>query len=185
MPILGVLFYFSKTPKYVSSEIAYAKLVSLFILTIILPILVYFLLRTIGKTQSIYLKTTKERVFPLVINLGILFLVILRVLPSNQIIELYYFFIGIFISTIVSLVLVLFKFKASLHMMGIASVFMFAIGFSLHFNKNINGSLALFALITGAIASSRLHLKAHTGVELVFGFCIGFIPQLIMLGYWL
>jgi len=37
----------------------------------------------------------------------------------------------------------------------------------------------------GAIATSRLHLKAHTYKELILGVFIGFIPQLILVSYWL
>jgi len=185
MPLLGVVFYFSKSPRYFAEEVIEAKIISLTILTIVLPILLYFLLKTIGKTKSIYLKTTKERIIPLSLNIVICFLIIYRVLPSNQIIELYYFFLGVLLSTIVCLVLAILKFKASIHMIAIAGVLMFAIGISLHFGKNLNGSLALFCLIAGAIATSRLHLKAHTNVELVFGFCIGLFPQLLLLKYWL
>lgn len=184
MPILGVVFYFSKTPRYIPTEIAYAKLVSLFILTILLPILIYYLLKTLGKTDSIYLTTAKERVLPLALNLVIIGLILCRVVPYNQIIELYYFFLAIFISTLASLILAMFKFKASLHMMAIGGIIMFALGFSIHFSKNINGSLALFILIAGAIATSRLHLKAHTGIELLIGFCVGLVPQLLVFNYW-
>lgn len=185
MPLLGVIFYFSKSPRYIPLEVMQAKIISLTILTIILPILLYFLLKTIGKTDSIYLKTTKERIIPLSLNIIICVLIILRVLPSYQIIELYFFFIGILISTIICLVLAILNFKASIHMIGISGVLMFAIAISLHFGKNLNGSLALFCLIAGAIATSRLHLKAHTNVELIFGFCIGLFPQLSILSYWL
>ena len=185
MPLLGVIFYFSKSPRFIPEEAKEAKIISLTILTIILPILLYFLLKTIGKTKSIYLKTTKERIIPLSLNIIICILIIIRVLPSNQIIELYYFFIGILMSSVICLVLALLKFKASIHMIAIAGVLMFAIGISIHFEKNFNGSLALFCLIAGAIATSRLHLKAHTNVELIFGFFIGFFPQLLVLNYWL
>ncbi|WP_055435963.1 hypothetical protein [Lacinutrix algicola] len=185
MPLLGVIFYFSKSPRYIPLEVIQAKIISLSILTIILPILLYFLLKTIGRTESIYLKTTKERIIPLSLNIIICVLIILRVLPSYQIIELYFFFIGILISTIICLVLAILNFKASIHMIGISGVLMFAIAISLHFGKNLNGSLALFFLIAGAIATSRLHLKAHTNVELIFGFCIGLFPQLSILSYWL
>ncbi|AEH00553.1 membrane protein [Lacinutrix sp. 5H-3-7-4] len=185
MPILGTVFYFSKSPRFLPAEIRNAKLISLSILTILLPILIYFLLKTLGKTYSIYLKSTKERIIPLFINSIILILIILRVVPSTQIIELYFFFIGILISTIVCLILAILKFKASIHMIAISGVFMFAVGLSLHFGKNLNGSLALFAIIAGAIATSRLHLKAHTPIELIFGFFIGFLPQLIIFQYWL
>lgn len=185
MPVLGVIFYFSKSPRFFPFEIIRAKVISLSILTILLPILVYYLLKTLGKTHSIYLKTTKERILPLAINCLILLLVLKRILPSNQIIELYYFFIGILISTIACLILAFLDIKASIHMIAITGVFMFAIALSLHFSININGSLALMALIIGAIATSRLHLKAHTSVELTIGLLVGIIPQLVMLQYWL
>ena len=185
MPLLGVIFYFSKSPRFIPRDVIEAKIISLTILTIILPILLYFLLKTIGKTKSIYLKTTKERIIPLLLNIIICILIVIRVLPSNQIIELYFFFIGILISNIVCLVLAMLKFKASIHMIAIAGIIMFALSISLHFGKNLNGSLALLFLIAGAIATSRLHLKAHTNVELIFGFCIGLFPQLLVLSYWI
>ena len=55
----------------------------------------------------------------------------------------------------------------------------------IHFKININGTIALMCIILGAIASSRLHLKAHSSIELIIGFFIGLIPQLILLNYWL
>mgnify|MGYP000496806317 CR=1 FL=1 len=56
IPILGVIFYFSKSPRYIPFEIIQAKLISIFILTVVLPILLYFLLKTLGKAKSIYLE---------------------------------------------------------------------------------------------------------------------------------
>ena len=38
---------------------------------------------------------------------------------------------------------------------------MFFIALSIHFSININGTLALLAIIIGTVATSRLHLKAH------------------------
>ena len=185
MPLLGVVFYFSKSPRYIPGEVIQAKLISLFILTILLPILLYYLLKTLGKTHSIYLRSTKERILPLALNCIIIFLILQRVITAHEIIELYYFFVGILISTLACFFLALLKFKASIHMIAIAGVFMFYIALSIHFSININGTLALMAIITGAIATSRLHLKAHDCKELIIGFCIGFIPQLILVNYWL
>ncbi|MFH6768460.1 hypothetical protein V8G56_06920 [Gaetbulibacter aquiaggeris] len=185
IPLLGVIFYFTKSPKYISLQIIQAKLISLFILTIVLPILLYFLLKTLGKAKSIYLETTKERIFPLIVNCIVVLLVLNRILTANQIIELYYFFVGILISTLACLFLVFMRFKASIHMTSIAGLFMFFIALSIHFSININGTLAIMFILTGAIATSRLHLKAHTGIELIIGFFVGFIPQLILLKYWL
>lgn len=185
MPLLGVIFYFSKSPRYLPMEIIQAKVVSLFILTILLPMLVYFLLKSIGKTKSIYLETTQERIIPLILNTVLILLILFKVLPSNEIIELYFFFLGILVSTLSCLMLAILKIKASIHMMAVAGVFMFFLALSIHFSININGSLALMALLIGAVATSRLHVKAHTFPELIIGVFLGFIPQLILVNYWL
>ncbi|WP_458627870.1 hypothetical protein [Winogradskyella sp. PC D3.3] len=185
MPLLGVLFYFSKTPRFIPQPIIYAKIFSICILTIVLPILLFFLLKTINKVNSIYLKSTKERLIPLFINSIIIALILIRVLRSDEIIELYYFFLGILISTLTCFILAIFKIKASIHMIGSCGFFMFAIALSMHYHININGTIALMAIIIGAIATSRLHLKAHTSQELLVGMFIGLLPQIILLNYWL
>lgn len=185
MPILGVIFYFSKSPRYIPIEIIYAKLVSLFILTVILPILLYFLLKTIGKVNSIYLKSTKERIIPLMLNFVVTLVIIKRILTPSQVAELYFFFVGILVSTLACLILAVLKFKASIHMIAVSGLLMFFIALSIHFSININGTLASMAIIVGAVATSRLHLKAHSFKELTVGFFLGVIPQLILVKYWL
>lgn len=185
IPLLGVLFYFSKSPRFIPEEIVKAKIISIFILTIILPVLLFFLLKTLGKVNSIYLKTTEERIYPLILNCLVILIVLQRIITLSQIIELYYFFIGVLISTMACLMLAIFKFKASIHMISITGLFMFFINLSIHFSINIIGTLALMSIITGAIATSRLHVKAHTYKELILGVFIGVIPQLILVSYWL
>lgn len=185
MPLLGVIFYFSKTPRFIPVPIVKAKLFSVSILTIALPILLFYLLKTIKKIDSFYLETTQERIIPLILNSAIIILVLNRVLTYNEIPELYYFFVGVLCSTITCLILAFLKFKASIHMIAAAGFFMFAVAIGVHFKININGTIALMCIILGAIASSRLHLKAHSSIELIIGFFIGLIPQLILLNYWL
>lgn len=185
MPLLGVLFYFSKSPRFIPEEIIQAKIISIFILTIILPILLFFLLKTLGKVNSMYLKSTEERIYPLILNCIVVLIVLQRIITPTQIIELYYFFLGILISTMACLMLAIFKFKASIHMIAISGLFMFFIVLSIHFSINIIGTLALMSIISGAVATSRLHVKAHTYLELVLGVFVGMIPQLILVSYWL
>ena len=185
MPIAGVIFYFSKSPRYIPMEVMSTKLISLFILTIVLPILMYFLLKSIGRVKSIYLESTEERILPLVLNFIVTLVIIKRILTPAQVVELYYFFVGILISTLACLILALFKFKASIHLIAVSGVLMFFIALSIHFSININGTLALMAIIVGAVATSRLHLKAHNYKELIIGFFLGVIPQLVLVNYWL
>ncbi len=185
MPLLGVVFYFSKTPRFIPEPIIKAKLFSVTILTVILPMLLYYLLKTLNKVDSVHLETTNERKLPLFLNICITFLIIIRVLPQNEIPELYFFFIGVLISTITCFALAIIKFKASIHMIAASGFFMFAVALAIHFKININGTIALMCIILGAIATSRLHLKAHTPTELFIGFFIGLIPQLVLLNYWI
>jgi len=185
MPLLGVVFYFSKTPRFIPEPIMKAKVFSITILTIILPILLFYLLKTLHKVDSFHLENVSERKIPLIINSVIVALILARVLPLNEIPELYFFFIGILISTVTCLALVFVKFKASIHMIASAGFFMFAVALAIHFKININGTIALMCVIIGAIATSRLHLKAHTAMELLVGFFVGLLPQLILLNYWM
>ncbi|MCA0131015.1 hypothetical protein [Winogradskyella alexanderae] len=185
MPLLGVLFYFSKTPRFIPDPIIKAKIFSVVILTIILPILLFFLLKTINKVETIYLKTTRERVVPLLINSIIIALIIIRVMTPSEIEELFYFFLGILFSNIICLILALSKIKASIHMIAASGFFMFAVGIGIHYQININGTIALMMIILGAIATSRLHLNAHTNQELITGIFTGLLPQLLLLNFWL
>ncbi len=70
-------------------------------------------------------------------------------------------------------------------MIAVSGVLMFFIALSIHFSINIIGEIALFFIIVGATATSRLHMNAHTTIELIIGFFVGLIPQLILLNYWL
>lgn len=185
MPLLGVLFYFSKTPRYIPEPVMKAKIFSVVILTIILPILLFFLLKTINKVETIYLKTTKERILPLLINSIIISLIILRVMRPSEIEELFYFFLGILLSNLICLILALYNMKASIHMIASSGFFMFAVGIGIHFQININGTIALMMIILGAIATSRLHLKAHNNQELITGVFTGLVPQMLMFNFWL
>ncbi|WP_246286253.1 hypothetical protein [Winogradskyella ludwigii] len=182
---MGVLFYFSKTPRFIPEPVRSAKIFSIVILTIILPILLYFLLKTINKVNSIYLRSTKERLIPLLVNSIIISLILIRVLAKDEIIELYYFFLGILFATVICFIMAVFKIKASIHMIAASGFFMFTVAISMHYQININGTIALMMIILGAIATSRLHLKAHTYQELLLGTLTGFTPQFVLMTYWL
>ena len=181
MPILGVLFYFSKSPRYLPTEIIQAKIFSVSILTIVLPVLLYFLLKITNRVESFDLQKTKERLIPLLLNAVITLLILFRVFTPNDIIELFYYFSASLISYLICFVLVLFNIKASIHMLAASGFLMFAVLLGITYKININGSIALMVIILGALATARLHLKAHTGPEIIIGTLVGMIPQGILL----
>lgn len=185
MPLLGVAIYFRVTPRFIIPEMMYSKLLVVFILTFLIPVLLFFLLKTLGVINSIHLKEVRERRLPLMLQCFLFIIVIKMVFEPYHYPELYYFFVATLISAICAFVLVLVKFKVSLHMIGIAGVTMFLIALSIHFKINTLVLISILFLVNGWVASSRLHTLSHTPVELIFGFLIGLVPQLILVNYWL
>ena len=185
IPLIGVRLYFGLTPRFIEPQIINAKTYAIIIITILIPLISYFLLKNLSLVKSINLKEVQERKFPLMIQTLLFLIIIKMVFSSYQSPEMYYFFVGVLFTTISALVLVLFNFKVSLHQMGVAGVTMFLIALSIHFNKNYLLEIGIFFLINGWVASSRLDTKSHTILELLTGFFIGVIPQIVMLNYWL
>ncbi|MDG2052951.1 MAG: hypothetical protein P8J69_04215 [Flavobacteriaceae bacterium] len=185
IPLIGARLYFGLTPRFIEPQIINVKTYAIIIITILIPLISYFLLKNLGLVKSINLKEVQERKFPLMIQTLLVLIIIKMVFSSYQSPEMYYFFVGVLFTTISALVLVLFNFKVSLHLMGVAGLTMFLIALSIHFNKNYLLEIGIFFLINGWVASSRLDTKSHTIPELLTGFFIGLIPQIVMLNYWL
>jgi hypothetical protein len=70
-------------------------------------------------------------------------------------------------------------------MIAISSLTVFIIGLSLHLQIQNTFIIAFLILLNGFVASSRLEMKAHTNKELIIGFMLGAIPQLLLLVLWL
>jgi len=185
MPLIGVAIYYKLTPNFVQRNFISSKFIPLLILTIVLPILLFLILKILGKTNTIHLESTRERVVPLGVYCIFLILVLEEVVNASQIPELYYFFLGILIASLSCLIMAILKVKASIHMIGVSGLFMFTIALSVYYSININGLLALMSTMSGAVATSRLHLKAHNYKELLLGVFIGTIPQLVLINNWI
>ena len=185
MPLLGALVYFVITPRFIDSEIIRAKLFAIAVITLVVPIVLFMLLKNMGWISSLELHNVKERKIPLMLQCLLLLLIIKMVFDPYDSPEMYFFFVGVLFSTISALLLVIFKVKVSLHQMGIAGVTMFIIALSVHFKVNMLVWIGLVALANGWVASSRLHTNSHTYPELILGFFVGLIPQFLMLNFWL
>ena len=185
MPLISVGLYFKLTPKFIEPEIIIIKTYAIIIITILIPLSSFFLLKNSGLVKSINLKGVKERKYPLMIQIILIFIIITRVFTKYHHPELYYFFIAFAVSSLAALILVIVNFKVSLHQMGIAGVTMFLIALSIHFTENYLFEISLFFLINGWVASSRLETKSHSISELFIGFILGVFPQFIILNYWL
>ena len=184
IPIGGTVLYFVMAP-YSSLEMESGNILPIFILTVIIPIIFFLILKNLGIISSIFLPTLQERKYPLYISCIIFLMILYKVIPNNYVNELFYFFTGLLTATGACLILLFFKFKTSMHLLGMGSILTFMIALSIHFEKNITLAISLFTLFTGLVATSRLYLKVHNKNELLIGFLMGCCSQLIILKYWL
>lgn len=183
--IYGALFYFLVTRSFFYDAQIYVTLIQVVILTLLLPLSIYFLFRSLGVVSSFTEATLKERQMPIAVQ-AILLLVLLKFSISKEITtELFYFFLGGLISSILVLASVILKFKASLHMIGISALTAFVYGLSSYYQLPFVNLFAFCIVCMGLVASSRLYMKAHTYPELIVGIIIGLTPQLFLYRYWL
>ncbi len=185
MPLVGAIIYFTTAPRFIPDDIIKAKIFGLIILTILIPIVLFFFLKNFGTVTSIHLEEVQQRKIPLLLQCILLIVVIKIIIDVYHYPELYYFFLGILFSSLSAIFMVLFNIKASLHMIGISGVTMFTIALSIHFGVNLTLLIAILLIANGLVATSRLHCNAHTNLELILGFLVGVIPQLTLINFWL
>lgn len=185
IPVGGTVAYFLITPKHTPLELQAGNVLPIFILTVIIPIVTYLILKNIGVVSSMDMPTASERKYPVIIHIVLLLMILNKVLPNNYITELYFYFVGLVGASFTCLVLLFLKVKTSLHLVGIGSLLMYLINLSIHFEMNIVIGISFFICFTGLVASSRLYLNTHTKPELVIGLFIGILSQLLTVTYWL
>lgn len=155
------------------------------IITFLLPMAFFYLLRTFGKIDSIMLSDISQRKIPLLLQIMLFTVLIEKSIPIDRFPPLYFFFVGGLCSVIIAFGLLYIKTKASIHMIGISSLTVFIIGLSISNEVNAINLISIFVLINGAVASSRLEMEAHNNKELAIGFLCGILPQVGLLYFWL
>jgi hypothetical protein len=131
------------------------------------------------------LSETSQRKIPLLLQIGLTYILIEKSVTIDRFPELYFFFFAGICSTIIAFLLVYVKFKASIHMIALSALTFFVIGLSLHQQENGILIIAGLFFLTGIVASSRLVMKAHSPQELLIGYLAGMLPQIVLWYFWL
>ena len=184
IPIIATLFYFYFGTSYFLFREIYIVIIQTAIITVIIPVLFFWLLYVLKKADSIMVANIDQRKIPLAFQLFLLFYLIQTVIRIDYFYELYFCFLASIISTFLAFVLLFLRQKVSLHMFGITSLTTFSVLLSIHTKNNFIPHIAFLVFVCGAVASSRLAMKAHTPKELVLGLLIGTIPQIVFAYFW-
>ncbi len=185
IPLLGTIFYVMLDSHYFTLAQSLILFLQIIIITIFLPIAFFFLLRTVGKIDTVMLSDISQRKIPLLLQVMLFSVLIQKSITFDRFPYLYLFFVGGIFSTICAFLLLYLKTKTSIHMIGISSLTVFIVALSVYNEINTINTVAFFVMMNGVVASSRLEMKAHSNKELLIGFLCGAIPQSVLFYLWL
>lgn len=183
IPTLGVMLYFIFVSQSLEQRQQFFLLALVFGITYVIPVIALFLLKALGLIQSFQVKTIRERRIPILMML-VLFYVLGDILANTPTLrDLGFLFYGTSLALFITYILFAFRIKSSLHLLSMGA----AIGFFLVIINMYSISLLpvvmVLILLSGLIASARLHLNAHSPKELFAGFAIGVLSQIAI--FWL
>ncbi|CAM3332603.1 PAP2 superfamily protein [Flavobacterium longum] len=181
IPLYTTVCFFVLRKTYIFPAEIFLLIVQVIIVTILIPMAFYFLLKTAGKADSVMLADVRQRRVPLLLQTLLILLLLWQSISPHRVPELFFFFLGALVTSAACLGFALAQIRVSLHMAAMAAMLLFVIGLSIHAQRNAVWLVVFLLLVTGLTASSRLEMKAHDFKELILGFSCGLLPQV---GFW-
>jgi len=177
IPTIGVFLFLALTPNIIQKERQYLVLSIVFFSTYILPIILLVILKTLGFIKSFQVVSINERKIPLFLMLLVFYILgsILIKIPVFK--ELGVLFYGTNLALIATYMLFFFKIKTSLHILSMSSTLGFFLIYGALHSISILPIAISIIVLTGLLASARLHLKAHNPQEIYLGFFLGVTSQ--------
>lgn len=191
--IISYLFHPLFIPTYVFSFLIYRfpyefsgitdyqlklRLFSIFWLTAFFPAFAVFLLWRLKFSESIFLRTQKERIVPYMITMFFYWwMYYLSRNFTDQPAVLKFFYMGIFAATVFGLILNNY-FKISLHTMGVGGAMAAIILVAIYYHSPLGASISIATLLTGIVCTARFLVSDHTNKEIYSGLLVGAGSQL-------
>jgi len=176
MPTYGLflIFRINDHISYLALPIKKVIFITVFVSSFILPLSITPLLYILKQVQSIYMKTRKERVWPLIITgffffTGYYFLSLFSQVPAFVL-----KYISATIITIYVALFITFFWKISIHMIGIGGLTGGILALAYMFGIDLHLLLSALILIAGLLGTARLYLSAHNPAQIYAGFVLGF-----------
>ena len=180
IPSLGILVLFNSGTylSYLPVDVKKWILLMVFLCTYVVPLafIPFFLYHRL--MMSIEMGSKRERSLPLILSLvfyGFCYVLVRRIAIPH----LYHTFMLSSLLTLLASMLVTFRYRISLHMVG-AGGLVALIGFLAFYLKvNLQFYLGIAVVLAGLTGTARLILKAHTPDEIYLGFILGFTIVLL------
>lgn len=185
MPVYVILTFWSLNSSMVMqshSNVWWYILLVVFINTILIPLLLFWMLKKLKLLQSFKMEERRDRIFPFLI-MGVFYLTTWFVFDQLGIFG--YIAMVFMLAAILSFLalLITFFWKISIHLMSIGAFSVFILYLtSIHF---ISTHWPVYGIImlSGILAWARLTLKSHNSLQVYSGFIIGaIVGSLFLMG---
>lgn len=190
MPTVGIWLIFNANSYISYSTSDPTKLITtlaIFMGTFMLPALVAVYLWYSGQVSSLHMPKSSERILPFlltaIIYCGTYYIIkqlhLLAIefyLPS----VIYLIIMGATFSVLTALI-INFKWKISVHMIGIGGLLGTLLGISFKYAVDMKMMICGVILIAGLVGFSRLKLKAHSLAQVYAGFFLGMFSELVFI----
>lgn len=150
--------------------------------TLVFPLVVIFLMKRLKIVSSFELRTNKERILPFI---AIMLFYFWTYLVVEKLGVGHYFThialgasLGIFLAFFINVF-----YKISIHAVGVGGFLGIALTLTMISTYNLLFPLLLVILIVGIVGSARLFLGAHTPREVITGYMVGLLGQMVAFAY--
>lgn len=157
----------------------FLRLLFVFMITVFFPALTVFLLWRLKFSESIFLRTQKERIIPYVASIIYFFwaFFVTRNLEGTPVI-MTSFFLGTFLCASAALMANSY-FKISMHALAVSSAATYMILLGMISGEPMGFPIAIATLIAGIVCTSRLIVSDHHPMEIYWGLILGALSQLV------
>lgn len=183
MPLYVVLMFWemnSRVHFYSDSSVWFYIILVVFINSILIPFLMFWMMKRLGIIGSLGMEQRKDRVYPYLIT-GIFYVTTWFVFYNLSILDLIAH-VFVFAAILVFLALIINVFwKISIHSMSMGAMSVFIIYLtSVHFISSAWPSY-LIVLLSGVVGFARLKLKSHTPAQIYVGYLSGALVAFLFL----
>ena len=159
-------------------------LILIFLQTFVLPVFTIYALHRFGFVGDLRMETLKDRRLPYLITVIIYtFIATFYTLKLKQLPEISLIITGIAFS-VAAVAIISLYWKISAHAVGISGRLGALIGIAVKYdNASLFYPILIVVLVMGLLISARLHLNAHTPVQVIAGSILGFLVSLAVILY--
>lgn len=180
VPTIGVMLYFLLISNNLMSNQKLMILSLVFVVTYLIPLLFLIVLKKVKIIKSYQTESIKERKIPVAVMIVIFYLLGNTINSIVFLRDLSLLFYATTLGLILIYLLFFFKIKTSIHLLSLGISAGFFMILSYNYSQSFLWIIIIILMLSGVLASARLHLKAHTNKEVYIGFFIGITTPILL-----